>query len=417
MSERSRNPPRSHAVDSDAPWLTAIDGQAALMRQRLVALAEINSGSDNVCGVNRVGERMSEYFALLEAVADRRALPPATRIGDDGEARPRPLGDAFLFSRRAHAPVQVLLVGHLDTVFGADHPFQQVREAPGNRLNGPGVADLKGGLIVMHTALAAIENSPWRDRIGWQVVLNPDEEIGSPGSAPLLAEAADRAHAGLVFEPAMPDGSLAGARKGSGNFALVFNGRAAHAGREHHLGRNALRALADCLAAIDALNGQREGVTVNPAFVHGGGADNVVPERGMLRFNVRIEHAEDEVWFNRELETILDDINGRDGIEVVRHGGFGRKPKILDDRQRALFDLVADCGRALGEDIVRQPTGGCCDGNNLAAAGLANVDTLGVVGGAIHSSDEYVELDSLTTRAKLTALLLARLAAGAGDCG
>src|SRR5699024_2098699 len=151
-------------------------------------------------------------------------------------------------------------------------------------------------LVVMHTALAALEASPWRDHIGWQVILNSDEEIDSPGSAPLLAEAAQKADVGLIFEPAMPDGSLAGARKGSGNIALVFHGHAAHAGREHHLGRNALRALADALTAIDTLNGERDGVTINPAFVAGGGANNVVPDRGLLRFNVRIERAEDEAW-------------------------------------------------------------------------------------------------------------------------
>lgn len=382
------------------------------MRERLVALAEINSGSDNTAGVNRVGESMAEHFAALGVTAQRHTLDAATQISDDGEARPRPLGDAFVFTQRPQAPVQVLLAGHLDTVFAEDHAFQHVRELPDNCLNGPGVADLKGGLIVMYTALAAIENSPWRERIGWQVVLNPDEEIGSPGSAPLLAEAAQQAQAGLVFEPSMPDGSLAGARKGSGNFALVFHGRAAHAGREHHLGRNALRALADCLTAIDALNGQRDGVTVNPAFVHGGGANNVVPDRGMLRFNVRVERAEDERWFNRQLDMIAADINARDGIEMACHGGFGRKPKILDARQQSLFDLVAACGQELGDDIVWRATGGCCDGNNLAAAGLPNVDTLGVVGGAIHSSDEYMHIDSLTARAKLTALVLARLAAG-----
>src|SRR5699024_7478077 len=100
------------------------------------------------------------------------------------------------FVQRPEAPLQVLLVGHLDTVFAEDHPFQTVREIEGGRLNGPGVADLKGGLIVMHAALVAIENSPWRDQIGWRVLLNPDEEIGSPGSAPLLVAAAKQADAG-----------------------------------------------------------------------------------------------------------------------------------------------------------------------------------------------------------------------------
>src|SRR5699024_5731347 len=251
-SRQNSNPSarQSMLAGAEDDWLRAIEQQATTMRERLVTLARINSGSDNVAGVNQVGECMAGYFSALGAEVDRRALTAATQVDDDGEVTSRPLGDAFLFSRRPHAPLQVLLVGHLDTVFAVDHPFQKVREIAGNRLNGPGVADLKGGLVVMHTALAALEASPWRDHIGWQVILHPDEEIGSPGTAPLLAEAAQKADVGLIFEPAMPDGSLAGARKGSGNFALVFHGHAAHAGREHHLGRNALRALADALTAI-----------------------------------------------------------------------------------------------------------------------------------------------------------------------
>src|SRR5699024_10097808 len=149
---------------------------------------------------------VASLYDSLGCNVQRHPLAPATGINDDGESRPRPLGDAFSFVQRPEAPVQVLLVGHLDTVFAPDHPFQSVREIEGNRLNGPGVADLKGGLIVMHAALEAIEQSPWRDAIGWRVLLNPDEEIGSPGSAPLLAEAAQHADAGLIFEPAMPDG-------------------------------------------------------------------------------------------------------------------------------------------------------------------------------------------------------------------
>ncbi len=370
------------------PELRAIDAQADALRAQLIELAEINSGSDNIAGINRVGETMARHFAALGAAGERRSLAPVEHIGDDGEPVARALGDAFIFTQRPAAPVQVLLVGHLDTVFAASHPFQQVRAIDGNRLNGPGVADLKGGLVVMVAALAALERSPMRERIGWQVLLNPDEEIGSPGSAALLAELAPRHHAGLVFEPSLPDGSLAGTRKGSGNFTLVAYGRAAHAGRAHHLGRNALRALADSLTAIDDLNGQRNSVTINPGFVHGGGATNVVPDRALLRFNVRITRAEDEAWFVDHLNAILGEINARDGLTIECHGGFDRKPKVLDATGTALFELVAGCGRELDQEIVWQATGGCCDGNNLAAAGLANVDTLGVIGGALHSSDE-----------------------------
>ena len=400
--------------DSDfGRWLDPIDARKTPMQRDLIELAAINSGSDNLTGVNRVGRVMARHLAALQPAVERHTLKPVEHVADDGTTSRRVLADARSFRKRPQAPVQVLLGGHLDTVYPADHPFQQVTHTDdGGRLNGPGVADLKGGLIVMLAALAALEASPWREHIGWEVLLNPDEEIGSPGSAGLLAQAAKRHDFGLVYEPSMPDGGLAGARKGSGNFTLVARGRAAHAGRAHHRGRNALRALADALAAIDDLNGQRAGLTVNPAFVHGGGPSNVVPDTGVLRFNVRVARADDQAWFEHELAAIIDRGNARDGLGLERHGGFTRPPKELTPANDALFELLADCGARLHQDIAWHATGGCCDGNNLAAAGLPNIDTLGVIGGAIHSSDEYVELDSLVPRARLSALLLMRLAAG-----
>lgn len=384
----------------------------AQMRERTIALAQINSGSFNAEGVNRVREALAEMFAELGAQAEVLSVEPWQALGDDGQMQTRPLGDALRLRKRPEAPFQVFLCGHMDTVFAADHPFQQVRELDADTLNGPGVADLKGGLVLMQTALAALEASPLAEHIGWEVLLNPDEEIGSQSSAPLIAEAARRCHVGLIYEPSFPDGHLAGARKGSGNFALLARGRAAHAGREHHLGRNAIRLLAEATAAIDDLNGQREGVTFNPGFVHGGGATNIVPDTAMMRFNVRLPRPEDADWVQRELERIVAGFDAREGYALELHGGFTRMPKILSPANERLFALAQDCGRELGLALEHLPTGGCCDGNNLAAAGVPNIDTLGVHGGAIHSAKEWMRVSSLTERGQLSALLLLRLAAG-----
>lgn len=384
----------------------------AQMRERTIALAQINSGSFNAEGVNRVREALAEMFAELGAQAEVLPVEPWQALGDDGQMQTRPLGDALRLRKRPEAPLQVFLCGHMDTVFAADHPFQQVRELDADTLNGPGVADLKGGLVLMQTALAALEASPLAEHIGWEVLLNPDEEIGSQSSAPLIAEAARRCHVGLIYEPSFPDGHLAGARKGSGNFALLARGRAAHAGREHHLGRNAIRLLAEATAAIDDLNGQREGVTFNPGFVHGGGATNIVPDTAMMRFNVRLPRPEDADWVQGELERIVAGFDAREGYALELHGGFTRMPKILSPANERLFALAQDCGRELGLALEHLPTGGCCDGNNLAAAGVPNIDTLGVHGGAIHSAKEWMRVSSLTERGQLSALLLLRLAAG-----
>jgi glutamate carboxypeptidase len=394
------------------PELQWIEQQLPAMRETLLQLAQINSGSFNAAGVDAVADRLAALFAPLGAADERIALTPFQSTADDGSLRERAIGSALRLRRRPDAPLQVFLCGHMDTVYAADSPFQSVREIDADHLNGPGVADLKGGLLVMWLALSALERSPHRERIGWEVLFNPDEEIGSRGSAPLLAEAAARMHLGLIYEPAYVDGNLASARKGSGNFDLIVKGRAAHAGRNPQDGRNALAAAAELVTALNALNGQREGLTLNPGYVRGGGALNIVPDLCVFKFNVRTSQPSDESWLHEQLDRLLANINARDGYSLELRGGFTRPPKVFDEKHQRLAAMIGDCGRALNLDLQFKPTGGCCDGNNLAAHGLANVDNLGVVGGEIHSDREWMRVSSLAERGKLSALLLLRLASG-----
>jgi len=254
--------------------------------------------------------------------------------------------------------------------------------------------------------------SPHKDQLGWEVLINADEEIGSFGSRHYLVDSAKKADIGLVYEPSLPDGTLAGPRKGSGNFTLVITGRAAHAGREHHLGRNAIAALSRAVIAIDALTGGRPELTVNIGRIDGGGALNVVPDLAICRFNVRIKETEDQTWLLSAIENIVERANSEEGYTAKLHGGFSRPPKPMTPSLQHLFDLLQACGSELNIPIHYKPTGGCCDGNNLAAAGLPNIDTLGVRGANIHSDKEFIITDSLTERAKLSALILHKLASG-----
>jgi glutamate carboxypeptidase len=390
-----------------------IDAQLPRMRDCLVRLASINSHSFNLDGLERVRADVGEWFAPLGATAETIDLAPQTSTADDGSLRERALGRALRLRRRPDAPLQVFLCGHLDTVFAPASPFQQVTVENEDRLRGPGVADLKGGLMAMWAALSLLEASPHRERVGWEVLFNPDEEIGSTGSAPLLREAASRAHLGLVYEPALPDGSLAGARKGSGNFDLIVHGRAAHAGRDPGAGRNAIVSCARLAQGIDALDGQREGLTLNPGYVHGGGALNQVPDLSLLKFNVRTTSDDDACWLHEQLDLLMTREQARrDGIRIELRGGFTRPPKPFDERTRRLAGLIAECGRELGLALEFKATGGCCDGNNLHAAGLPNIDNLGVTGGEIHSEREWMRVSSMAERGKLSALLLLRLASG-----
>ncbi len=161
---------------------------------------------------------------------------------------------------------------------------------------------------------------------------------------------------------------------------------------------------------MDDLNGQRSGITFNPGYIHGGGPTNIVPDRSIHKFNIRLEHPDDEQWCLQNLNKIIDGINKRDGIQLELHGGFTRKPKQLSPANEQLLSLAKSIGHELGIPLEIKPTGGCCDGNNLASAGIPNIDTLGVQGGAIHSEQEYLNVNSLVPRAKLSAALLLSLA-------
>ncbi|GAK33608.1 carboxypeptidase G2 [alpha proteobacterium Q-1] len=398
-------------------WL---DGQQAAMVDQVIAWSKINSGSGNLDGLRRMGETLEDAFAKTGADCTLLPLSPVRMISLKGEDQSLELGPCRLFSIRPQAPRRILLTGHIDTVFAADHPFQTPRWLDDQTLNGPGVADMKGGLIVMLHALLAVERSgAWEDfdfsDFGWDVLISADEEIGSLGSAAYLAERAAFARIGLTYEPALADGTLAGARKGSGNFSFVVRGRAAHAGREFALGRNAVVMMAELITQLDALNGQRSGVTINPAVIAGGAAPNIVPDSAVLRFNVRVESDADAQWVREGLMAISKDIGAREGFQVSLHGDFNRPPKPIGPRNQALFDIVSACGEAMDIGISYRATGGCCEGNNLAAANLPNVDTLGVRGGDIHSADEYVLVESFAERARLSALIIFGFAHGAFD--
>ncbi|TNE60554.1 MAG: hydrolase [Alphaproteobacteria bacterium] len=401
--------------------ISSPDTQAALSRidvrqDDMVALVEawsrINSGSRNLDGLQAMEAEIVRAFAPLGAQVDFIELPDGEAVDDAGRVVPVKNGRTIRFTKRPTANRRVLMTGHTDTVFAVDHAFQAPRWLPDGRLNGPGVADMKGGIIVMLNALLAFEESPFADGVGWQVLLSPDEETGSLASAPLLVEHAKAAHIGMTYEPALADGTLAGARKGSGNYTLVVRGKAVHAGREFHNGRNAVVALATIIGELAALTDGRPELTVNPAVIKGGVATNVVPDLALCRFNVRLKEPGDATWFAEQVDRILAPWRAREGYAVALHGGINRPPKALSHANLMLMEAIRACGADLGLDINYVPTGGCCEGNNLAAAGLPNVDTLGVRGGMIHSADEFVIAESFAERAKLSALILMAFAKG-----
>lgn len=398
------------------PYLDWIHTQHDEMCHLVHQWANISSGSMNLVGLSEMLNALEARFQSLGGHLQTLELDPMCIVDSQGHPMPYSLGKALLIRKRPEAPLQVFLGGHMDTVFGYDHPFQKVTQLDSNTFNGPGVADLKGGLVVMLKALEALERSPYAENIGWQVLINPDEEIDSDGSMPVFAKLAEQTHVGLLYEPTLDaQGTLAGERKGCGAFTAVVRGQAAHAGRAFDMGRSAICALAEFISAVNALNQLRPSIILNVGHIEGGGAVNIVPDLAICRMSIRTTTEDDEHWLQHQLGLLAEKINHQEGLSVELHGGFNIKPKRFDAKTQSLFEMMAGCGQELGLDLQWQPTGGCCDGNNLAAMGLPNIDTLGVRGGRIHSDQEFVLLDSLTERARLSALFLFKLASGQID--
>jgi glutamate carboxypeptidase len=379
------------------------------MLDQVLAWSAVNSGSRNLTGLERMADLLADAFAALPGVLRLDNPQAVEAIDSSGKTVKVKHGRHLHLTVRPTAPVQLLLTGHMDTVYAPDHPFQETRWLEDGMLNGPGVADMKGGLAVMLAALKAVERSAEADRLGYEVVVNSDEEVGSLGSAGLLKQAAQGKKAALTYEPAaLPDGTLAGARPGSGNFSFVVRGRSAHAGRNPEDGRNAVVAASEL--ALRLAHSRTPGLTVNPARIEGGSPSNVVPDLAILRVNMRPRTSDDEEIAGRLIAKALDETAKEHEVYIEAHGGFGRPPKPLTPEAEALFKLVRRAGADLGQEIAWKPTGGVCDGNNIAACGVPVVDTMGVRGGKIHSSDEYLISDSLGERAALSALTILRLA-------
>jgi glutamate carboxypeptidase len=381
------------------------------MLQQVETWSAINSGSRNLAGLARIAGLSADAFSALPGEIRLEDPAPVDAMDVDGSLRSLEHGRNLHLTVRPAAPVQLLLTGHMDTVYAADHPFQHLSWREDGVLGGPGVADMKGGIAVMLAALKAVEASPLASRLGYEVVINSDEEVGSPGSAPLIAKAARGKVAALTYEPsAQPDGTLAGARPGSGNFSLRIEGRSAHAGRNPEQGRNAILAAADLALRLERLGGA--GLSINPAKIDGGGPNNVVPDNAVLRINMRPRTANEQARAQAALEEAVNAVTAARDVCITIHGGWGRPPKPLDARAERLFGLVRRCGADLGQEIGWKDSGGVCDGNNIAACAVPVVDTMGVRGGAIHSKDEYLIVASLEERAQLSALTLLRLAQG-----
>jgi len=370
------------------------------MLNRIIAWAETNSGSHHAAGLDRMYDLLAEAYGEL-------GPEPVALTDLKGTS-----GKALHMRCRPEAPLRIFFSGHYDTVYGEDNPFQTVTDRGDGTINGPGVADMKGGLVLMLEVLRVLESYPGKDALGWELLIAPDEETGSIGTDGFLKQGAERNHLGLLFEPALPGGVYSRARPGSATYKLTCKGLAAHVGRNYAEGRNALLALLDCSQQIQAMADAMPGVICNLGKIQGGGPLNVVPDYGEAFFNIRVPRMEDAEALPGKIQEIAEQVSLARDVELVANGAFTRLPKEITPAIEQIFDGLKTCAQELNLELDWRDTGGCCDGNNLGAAGLPVMDSLGVRGGSLHSSSEFLEVDSLVERSQLAALYVLGLASG-----
>lgn len=372
----------------------------------------INSGSHNPEGLRLMADALAEHLSGIPGPIERVSLPEFREV-DGSVVQP---GDVLRLRFRPEAPVQVLFSGHMDTVFDPGHPFQRLRMLEDGKANGPGVADMKGGLFIMIEAVQRFLKEDQSKGLGGQILITADEEIGSPASRDLILEACKEAQLGLVFESALPGGELVCARKGTGTYQVRTIGKAAHTGRDFNAGRNAVVALSDLLLSCHALNDRIEDAIVNVGRINGGGAVNVVPERAGAWLNVRASHESTGNAIEGALRGLVGECQARwDGISFTLEGGFSRPPREESEGDAALHSIWNKVEHDLGfPESGKRETGGSSDGNLLGLAGLPHLDGIGIRGNFIHSGNEYAILESIPEQVSKVVAFLHHLTAHPG---
>lgn len=371
-----------------------IRSQAVIMEDLVTNWGHHNTHTFNLDGLFRQQKALENAFKLLNA---KLTIQPT----DD----PR-LGNILVFKKRAKADTQILLMGHYDTVYPVETGFTNVEKLDEHTLKGPGITDMKAGIVIMLKALEAFEKAPESKHIGWTVVLTPDEEIGSPGSKKRFLEEAKGASVALVFEPTLPNGNLVSARVGSSNCKISVVGKSAHAGRAFHEGKSAIHAVSEWV--VNCRKKLMTDVIFNVGTIEGGTGTNTVAEEASCTVNVR-SHNERKLNATLALlkseAKVLSETDLRFNIDIKTL----RPPKPFDTKTETLFHQLKSCAHQLDTDIDWEVSGGVCDGNDIASLGIPTIDTLGAVGSGIHTLNEQLHLPSLVEKTQLTFILLQSL--------
>jgi glutamate carboxypeptidase len=348
-------------------------------------------------------ESPSHEVDLLARSAEVLARIVELRLGTPAQVIDGPDGPHVHWTGGGES--KVLLLGHHDTVFPVGTVAARPFANDGERLTGPGVFDMKAGIVQLVHAVASLD-----DRRGIEILITSDEEVGSRSSRPLIVERALACGAVLVAEPSADGGALKIARKGVGAFEVTVRGRAAHAGLEPEKGVNALVAAAELIGRVVPLADASLGTTVTPTLATAGTAENVVPAEARFTVDARVEAPGEKERLEAALAAAVGaPLTSVAGTTVELRGGIDRPPMPATASADLLPLALAAAAEVGLPDLVGVAVGGGSDGNLTAAAGVPTLDGLGAVGGGAHADHEYVLVDTMVQRAELVAALVGRL--------
>jgi glutamate carboxypeptidase len=380
-------------------WL---DLQKDKCLERLERWVGINSYSTNLQGLEQMRRAIEEDFKILNGTYQHISLsyPSTDQILTS---------KALIIRSSVQASFRILFAGHYDTVHDQKSHFNKVEKSSSQRWKGPGIADMKGGLAVLLLGLEAFQRSSASQSLGWDIILTPDEEIGSPGSESLYRQLAKQYNIGIIFEPSFPDGAFVSKRAGSANFEIAFHGTAAHVGRDYEKGKSAVLAIAHFIAKVEKLALEKD-LICNVSDLEGMGPLNIVPPFARCRINIRSDNGNRMNLMHDSINLLAKEVADQRNISFELKTLSFRMPKEFDTPTKQLFGLLAECAGDLKIPFQLRSTRGVCDGNILASEGLPTIDSLGVVGAGLHTEEEYVEIESIIERSKLFFLFLMKLA-------
>jgi glutamate carboxypeptidase len=368
----------------------------------LETIVNIDSGSGYVSGLEAVSAFFQERFQKI-------GWRTTTYLFDDGkvpclEVTNKPLSND-------DSDLDLLFIGHMDTVFkqgtAAARPFSR----DGNRAYGPGVCDMKGGLVTMLHVAESLQQTGVADDVTIAMAFNSDEEIGSRGSRPWYEDLAAKSRCVFVFEPWRSTGERVLHRKGGGNFDVICHGKAAHAGAAPEEGANAVIELAHQILAVKELARIDRGTTVNVTVISGGTADNVIPDYAKASVDVRFANADEGQRIEDSFQVLGRNVH-TPRVRVEVDGEINRPPMTPSEKTKQYWEQIAAIGEAIGIEMTLTKTGGCSDGNYTAALGIPTIDAMGVRGGCVHSEDEYIELRSIVPNMHLMCEIVKAFADG-----